>query len=142
MRVVVASVVGLALMFPLDLITVSAGGFTTDEVTGPHLGAAGLALGSAAASWVEVFLLSRLARKYLPGLAPFKNQAIKFGVPAALTFLLAALIKLPSNDLHALLTAPIIIGVSALFYSVLSFRRGIKESHLILGALRKFIYRH
>ena len=141
MRVLVASGVGLALMFPLDLVTVSAGTLTTDEVVGPHLGAVGLALGSAFASWVEVSLLSRLVQKSLPGLMPFKKQLMKFGVPAALTLLLAAVIKLPTDNLHALLSAPIIIGVSTLFYTVFSFRSGIRESDLILRPLRRFIYR-
>ena len=140
-RVLVALGVGLALMFPLDLITVSAGTLTTDEVPGPHLGAVGLALGSAFASWVEVSLLSRLVKKSLPGVMPLKKQVMKFGVPAALTFLLAAVIKLPTDNLHALLSAPIIIGVSTLFYTVFSFRSGIRESDLILRPLRRFIYR-
>ena len=140
-RVLVALGVGLALMFPLDLITVSAGTLTTDEVPGPHLGAVGLALGSAFASWVEVSLLSRLVKKSLPGVMPLKKQVMKFGVPAALTFLLAAVIKLPTDNLHALLSAPIIIGVSTLFYTVFSFRSGIRESDLILRPLRRFVYR-
>ncbi len=49
LRVTLALLIGLALMFPLDTIRIGALG----------LGAAGLALGSAVAAWVELFLLRR-----------------------------------------------------------------------------------
>ncbi len=87
-RVAMAAVVGVLLMFPLDRVSVvdgellGAGDLTAfpgplDEVLrsaggAPHLGAVGLALGSAAAAWLELVLLSRLARRSIPGLAgPF-----------------------------------------------------------------------
>ena len=52
-RVVVSAVVGLALMFPFDAFTVGEG----DDLL--RLGAAGLALGAAAGSWLEYGFLRR-----------------------------------------------------------------------------------
>ena len=140
-RVVVASLVGLSLMFPLDLLAFAEGGITTKDTQGPHLGAVGLALGSAIASWVEVFLLSRRTKRSLPKLSSLKGLLFKIGVPASLAFLLAALLKFLIGSLPALLMAPLIIGISGLFYTLVAFRSGIEESHLILRPIRKILYR-
>ena len=140
-RVLVASLVGLSLMFPLDLLAFAGGGFTTQDVEGPHLGAVGLALGSAVASWVEMLLLSRRAKRTLPELSSLKKLFFKIGVPASLAFLLAALLKFLSGSLPALLVAPLIIGISGLFYTLIAFRSGVEESHLVLRPVRKILYR-
>ncbi len=140
-RVLVASLVGLALMFPLDLVAFDQGGFTTGEVDGPHLGAVGLALGSAVASWLEVFLLSRVVRQSLPGLQSLKKLSFQIGVPAALTFLLAAVFKFLTGSFPSLLMAPMIVGISGLFYTFTAFRSGVTESHLVLSPIRRMLHR-
>ena len=140
-RVLVASLVGLSLMFPLDLLAFTEGGLTTEDIEGPHLGAVGLALGSAVASWLEVFLLSRRTKRALPELNSLKRLFFKIGVPASLAFLLAALLKFSTGSLPALLMAPLIIGISGLFYTLVSFRSGVEESHLVLRPVRKILYR-
>lgn len=63
-RVVVSAAVGLAVMFPLDGLTVARG----DEVL--RLGAAGLALGAALGSWLEYGLLRRRLRERIGAHAP------------------------------------------------------------------------
>tara|TARA_B100000427_G_C15116703_1_gene423963 strand:- start:151 stop:540 length:390 start_codon:yes stop_codon:yes gene_type:complete len=128
-------------MFPLDLLAFAGGGFTTQDVEGPHLGAVGLALGSAVASWVEMLLLSRRAKRTLPELTSLKRLFFKIGAPASLAFLLAAFLKFLSGSLPALLVAPSIIGISGLFYTLIAFRSGVEESHLVLRPVRKILYR-
>ena len=140
-RVLVASLVGLSLMFPFDLLAFTEGGLTTQDIEGPHLGAVGLALGSAIASWLEVVLLSRRVKRTLPELNSLKRFFFKIGVPASLAFLLAALLKFLTDSLPALLTAPLIIGIAGLLYTFVAFRSGVEESHLVLRPVRKILYR-
>ena len=140
-RVLVASLVGLSLMFPFDLLAFTEGGLTTQDIEGPHLGAVGLALGSAIASWLEVVLLSRRVKRTLPELNSLKRFFFKIGVPASLAFLLAALLKFLTGSLPALLTAPLIIGIAGLLYTFVAFRSGVEESHLVLRPVRKILYR-
>ncbi len=140
-RVLVASLVGLSLMFPFDLLAFNEGGLTTQDIEGPHLGAVGLALGSAIASWLEVVLLSRRVKRTLPELNSLKRFFFKIGVPASLAFLLAALLKFLTGSLPALLTAPLIIGIAGLLYTFVAFRSGVEESHLVLRPVRKILYR-
>ena len=140
-RVLVASLVGLSLMFPFDLLAFTEGGLTTQDIEGPHLGAVGLALGSAIASWLELVLLSRRVKRTLPELNSLKRFFFKIGVPASLAFLLAALLKFLTGSLPALLTAPLIIGIAGLLYTFVAFRSGVEESHLVLRPVRKILYR-
>ena len=140
-RVLVASLVGLSLMFPFDLLVFNEGALTTQDIEGPHLGAVGLALGSAIASWLELVLLSRRVKRTLPELNSLKRFFFKIGVPASLAFLLAALLKFLTGSLPALLTAPLIIGIAGLLYTFVAFRSGVEESHLVLRPVRKILYR-
>ncbi len=81
-RVVLSLAVGAGLMFPLD-------GFQVGHL---HLGAAGLALGSAAGAWVELILLRRSLTRHLgphgPGTGPVLRMvaaglvALVFGLGA------------------------------------------------------------
>jgi len=93
------------------------------------------------ASWVEMLLLSRRAKRTLPELTSLKRLFFKIGVPASLAFLLAALLKFLSGSLPALLIAPLIIGISGLFYTLIAFRSGVEESHLVLRPVRRILYR-
>ena len=140
-RVLVASLVGLSLMFPFDLLAFTESGLTTLDIEGPNLAAVGLALGSAIASWLEVVLLSRRVKRTLPELNSLKRFFFKIGVPASLAFLLAALLKFLTGSLPALLAAPLIIGIAGLLYTFVAFRSGVEESHLVLRPVRKILYR-
>jgi putative peptidoglycan lipid II flippase len=73
-RVVIAAVVGLAFMFPMDRLLIGPGGVegwsdvwalgplplsVRSNPTAPHLGAVALALGASIAAWIEYRMLSR-----------------------------------------------------------------------------------
>jgi hypothetical protein len=60
---------------------------------------------------------------------------------AALAFLVAAGLKFWLLDLPALLAAPLIVGFTGLLYTVTAQRTGVAEAHLILGPVRRRIWR-
>lgn len=71
-RVVLSATVGVALMFPLDRLAVG-------EL---RLGAAGLALGSAAGAWLEYGLLRRRLGERVPGHGPRAGRMLRLLVGA------------------------------------------------------------
>ena len=145
-RVVVAAVVGVALMFQFDEVWVLDGDFGTGTLgTGtaaaaPHLGAAGLALGSAVAAWVELGLLSGRARRAAADLPSPAGALGSLAVPASLAFLTGAAAKLLLGGLHPLLAAPLALGVAGLVYLAAAFRTGVPEAHLVLGPIRRRLW--
>ncbi|MBT3247343.1 MAG: murein biosynthesis integral membrane protein MurJ [Actinobacteria bacterium] len=141
LRVGVSAVIGLALMFPLDNYAILGGAFVSDQSTGPHLGAVGLALGSAVAAFVEAIFLIRLLRRSLPALPAVSLIFMRLAPAAALAFVVAAGLKLWLIDLPALLAAPLIVGFTGLLYTVTAQRTGVAEAHLILGPVRRRIWR-
>ena len=70
-RMIIATSIGLILMFRFDKIHILNGSLNSGSIgenLAPHLGAIGLALGSAVAAWVEFVLLSKRAQKSAPEL--------------------------------------------------------------------------
>ena len=151
-RVVVAAAVGMAVMFPLDRVVVGSDGILS--TTGPlglawalpeaeralgdavRLGAVGLALGSAVAAWTEIVLLSRRLRA---------EDAVRsaLGAPttaAAVAFAATAALKLLIGGWPLLLSAPIAAAFAVGVYTVVAYRRGVAESHLLLQPLRKALW--
>ena len=141
LRVGVSAVIGLALMFPLDNFAIMGGAFVSNQPSGPHLGAVGLALGSAVAAFVEVIFLVRLVRGSLPALPAVSLIFMRLAPAAALAFVVAAGLKLWLLDLPALLAAPLIVGLTGFLYTVMAQRSGVAEAHLILGPVRRRIWR-
>ncbi|MBL78205.1 MAG: murein biosynthesis integral membrane protein MurJ [Acidimicrobiaceae bacterium] len=145
-RVVVAAVVGVALMFQFDEVWVLDGDFGTGTLgigtaaAAPHLGAAGLALGSAVAAWVELGLLSGRARRAAADLPSPAGALGSLAVPASLAFLTGAAAKLLLGGLHPLLAAPLALGVAGLVYLAAAFRTGVPEAHLMLGPIRRRLW--
>ncbi|MBQ90409.1 MAG: murein biosynthesis integral membrane protein MurJ [Acidimicrobiaceae bacterium] len=143
-RVVVAAVVGVALMFQFDEVWVLDGDFGTGTLgtaaAAPHLGAAGLALGSAVAAWVELGLLSGRARRAAADLPSPAGALGSLAVPASLAFLTGAAAKLLLGGLHPLLAAPLALGVAGLVYLAAAFRTGVPEAHLVLGPIRRRLW--
>lgn len=143
-RVAVAAVVGLVLMFQFDEVHVLDGSFGTGGITdglAPHLGAVGLALGSAVAAWVELGLLTGRARSAAPGLHSPAGVLGSLAVPAALAFVVGAAAKIVVGGLPAVFGAPLALGVSGLVYVAASFRLDVPEAHLILGPIRRRLWR-
>lgn len=151
-RVVVAAAVGMAVMFPLDRVVVGSDGVLS--TSGPlglawalpeaeralgdavRLGAVGLALGSAVAAWTEIVLLTRQLRA---------EDAVRsaLGPPstaAAVAFAATAALKLLIGGWPLLLSAPIAAAFAAGVYTVVAYRRGVAESHLLLRPIRRALW--
>ncbi|MBC8364400.1 MAG: murein biosynthesis integral membrane protein MurJ [Actinobacteria bacterium] len=142
-RVAVAAVVGLVLMFQFDEVFVLDGAFGTGEPAGlaPHLGAVGLALGSAVAAWIELGLLSGRARSAAPDLRSPAGALGSLAVPAALAFVVGAATKFVLGGLPAVFSAPLALGVSGFVYVAASHRMKVPEAHLVLGPIRRRLWR-
>jgi putative peptidoglycan lipid II flippase len=143
-RVAVAAVVGLVLMFQFDEVHVLDGAFGTGGISdglAPHLGAVGLALGSAVAAWIELGLLAGRTRLAAPGLHSPAGALGSLAVPAALAFVVGAAAKLVVGGLPAVFGAPLALGVSGLVYVAAAFRMGVPEAQLVLGPIRRRLWR-
>jgi putative peptidoglycan lipid II flippase len=150
-RVSVAALLGLALMFPLDRLTVVDGairgwgdifalgplGEAARTSTGgvPHLGIVGLALGAAVSSWLEYRMLStavawRIGRSRLGGrwLNPISAACI-------VTALVAFGLVLVFGDLYSLISAPLILGPAALAYLGVAYALGVPEAKSMFGRI-------
>lgn len=154
LRVVISLILGLLLMFPLDRFFIS--NSTLEKVPGsitgdwgplseslralpanPHLGAAGLAVGSAAAAWIEMLFLSRkINKKITPNPSPL--SAIMKLLPAALSSVIISIIArwLLSNT-NELINCLVCVPVAVFIYIVISSKSGVKESSLLLEGLRR-----
>ncbi len=151
-RVAVAAVVGMAVMFPLDRVAVDSDGFLS--TTGPlglawalpeaerilgdpvRLGAVGLAVGSAAAAWTEIVMLARRLRA---------EEAVRaaLGAPmtaAATAFAATAALKLVIGGWPVLVSAPAAVAFAVGVYTVIAHRRGVAEAHLLLRPLRTALW--
>ncbi len=156
-RVSIAAVIGLIVMFPLDRAIVGANGVEAlgDALgfAGPleagvrrdesvvRLGAVGLAIGSAIGAWVELFLLSRLIDRRLPSLPNPARILIPPGVAAAVAFAVTAGMKLLVGDLPSLLAVVLTVGVGGAVYVFVAFRTGVKEADMVLRPARRAIWR-
>ncbi len=154
LRVVISLILGLLLMFPLDRFFIS--NSTLEKVPGsitgdwgplseslralpanPHLGAAGLAVGSAAAAWIEMLFLSRkINKKITPNPSPL-SPIMKL-LPAALSSVIISIIArwLLSNT-NELINCLVCVPVAVFIYIVISSKSGVKESSLLLKGLRR-----
>ena len=112
------------------------------ELEGPvRLGAVGLAIGSALGAWVELTLLSALVRRHVPSLPDPRHTLLRPGVAAAVSFALTAAIKLGVDGLPLLLEAVIVVAAGVAVYAVVGHRLGVRDSQLLLGPVRRLIWR-
>ena len=151
-RVAVSAAVGIVVMFPLDRVVVGPDGLlgaadafglawalpaaerALDDVV--RLGAVGLALGSAVAAWTEITLLSRRL-----GLADAVRSAL--GTPAtagAVSFAATAALKLLVDGWPVILSAPLVATAAVGAYTVVAYRSGVAEAHLLLQPLRRALW--
>jgi putative peptidoglycan lipid II flippase len=121
LRVALAVVTGLALMFPADRI-----GFST-----LRLGAAGLALGSTAGAWLEFVLLRRALRARIGAHGAATRTVLDLVLAAALAALAGVLVQLGAPSGHPVITALetllpfglVYVGVTAVLGHGLPIRR-------------------
>ncbi|MFV2038853.1 MAG: lipid II flippase MurJ, partial [Acidimicrobiales bacterium] len=148
-RVLLAAVLGFVLMLQFDRFGIVNEGVTKlgelpafdllpesirrDEGAPQRLGALGLALGSAVASWVEYVLLRRRVRAGLGRTRRYREPVLRL-LPAGLTAaVVAGGLSLVLDGLHPLLLAPAAIGSAGIAYVGLAYLRG---SHSAAALLR------
>jgi putative peptidoglycan lipid II flippase len=150
-RVSIAAVVGLAFMFPLDRLFMSAGGIDgwsdmwalgplpsaiRNDPGTPHLGVVALALGASVAAWIEYRLLStalawRIGRSRLAGrwLNPIAGScAVAGGV--------AYLLVLATDGWPSLVQAVVVLAPAGLAYMFMTRWLGIPESVSLFSRLQ------
>lgn len=120
-RVVVSSLVALAVMFPFDNIVIvgTALQVETDATSSAdflHLGAVGIALGSAVGAWLEVLLL-RLALRWRIGPVDLGGGSLPAFVTAALVgAAVGRVVDLLVGGLPTILAAGAAVGTAGLVY--------------------------
>ena len=132
-----------------------------------RLGAVGLAVGSTVAAWAEVSLLTRLLKRKLynrhtldaqtldaqttgsplqtPGSNYLRNISVYTSMASlssagGATFLTAAVLKSVVGSWPIILATPLVLSSSVFVYTVVAYRSGVAESHLILKPIRKIIW--
>ncbi len=143
-RVALAATVSIPLMFWLDRFTVAAiwpGGPVPPEAASLHLGALGLALGSAAGAWWELARLFQSARPRVegievpwPALGRMGGLALAAAVPGTLLWWI-----LP--PLHPLVLAALVLGAFAGLYLGGAALAGFPEINSWLGWLGRLTQR-
>jgi putative peptidoglycan lipid II flippase len=149
--VVLAAVIGVVLMFPLDRLVVGPDGISgwgdifvfgplpaaaRDNVAGiPHLGIVGLAIGASISDWIEYRLLSRalawrVGRTKLAG--PWLPQ---IAVGCAVTAAVAYVADLVFGDLPGIVAAVLVVGPAAAAYLALTTRLHVPEAEATLARL-------
>jgi len=152
-RVVFAAAFGAFLMLQLDRVVVLDGRITgyaelTSLVWSPlpasiredpdlplHVGAVGLALASAAASWLEWALLRRRIKSKL-GFVPQTGGALRplvLGGAIAAAMMLALEVLLA--PLPALLSMPLVVGAGGVVYVLVARSNGVTEARSLVSSV-------
>ena len=155
-RVGLAAVVGIALMFPLDRIAAHGGALLTLDGVGwfgplnagirtgspdPHLGAVGLALGSACAAWLELALLSRRCRRSVDGTSGPTAVMSRLAPATGAAVVVALGVRWATDGLPAIAAAPIGLAVAGCTYVLVASATGVEEANLVIGPLRRRLRR-
>ena len=155
-RVGLAAVVGIALMFPLDRIAAHGGALLTLDGVGwfgplnagirtgspdPHLGAVGLALGSACAAWLELALLSRRCRRSVDGTSGPTAVMSRLAPATGAAVVVALGVRWATDGLPAIAAAPIGLAVAGCTYVLVASATGVDEADLVIGPLRRHLRR-
>ena len=155
-RVGLAVVVGIALMFPLDRVAAHGGALLTLDGVGwfgplnagirtgspdPHLGAVGLALGSACAAWLELALLSRRCRRSVDGTSGPTAVMSRLAPATGAAVVVALGVRWATDGLPAIAAAPIGLAVAGCTYVLVASATGVDEADLVIGPLRRRLRR-
>jgi len=153
LRVALAAAVGVALMFPLDRIAVhgavldlvaTEGGWFGPLGSGirsgspdPHLGAVGLALGSAVAAWMELALLARRCRTAVPGLPGPSAVMSRLAPATAVAVVVALAVRWGASGLPDVALAPLGLLLAGAAYVLVARATGVAEADLVLAPVRR-----
>jgi len=150
-RVGLAAAIGLVLMFPMDRVTVHAGELLAIDGHGwfgplgegirsgspdPHLGAVGLALGSAVAAWTELALLSRRTRLSAGVTSGPTSVMGPLASPVASAVVIAVAARWATDGLPAVAAAPLSLLAAGSGYVAVAAATGVAEAHALLDALK------
>jgi putative peptidoglycan lipid II flippase len=148
MSVILAAVIGLVFMFPLDRLVVGPNGIEgwSDIFTfGPlpeaardnaadvaHLGIVGLAIGAAVSRWVEYRLLSRalawrIGRTHLAG-----RWLNPIAVGCAAAAVVAVVAEALFGELPSLVALVLVLGPAGLVYVTITRRLGVPEAGIMV----------
>lgn len=136
-RVVISTAVAVPLMFLLDRVQVGSVVGLRIQADPLYLGAAGLAIGSAAGAWVELLVLGRYLRKRL-GRFPFPltRVARMLGL-SVLSAIPALLLWYALPAWHVVFLAVAVVGLYGLTYLSISYVAGFQELSFWTGRLRR-----
>ena len=103
----------------------------------PHLGAVGLAVGSAIAAWVEmVFLARKTNKKVTPESSPY-SPMVKL-LPATFSALMISIIaRWLLSDANAAINCLVCIPAATLAYIAVSSKNGVQESVVLLEGVKR-----
>jgi putative peptidoglycan lipid II flippase len=149
LRVLVAAVVGSALMIQFEPVTIRsliipAGVFADFRVAGLPLGPVGLALGAAAGAWLEWALLHRALAKRIGAVGAGGSHLVKMfiaAVSAAAAGYGAGYIatQIVSVSLPPVPMAALVVGVFGLVYFLIARALGLTEAQVVMDSvLRRF----
>ena len=156
LRVGLAAVVGVTLMFPLDRLAVHGGELLSLDGVGwlgplgsgirsgspdPHLGAVGLALGSACAAWLELALLSRRCRRSIPGTSGPTAVMSRLAPATGAAVIVALLARWATDGLPAIAVAPIGLALAGGTYVLVAAATGVAEASLVTDLVRRRLRR-
>ena len=152
LRVTLAAVLGFALMLQFDrygLVSAQVDklgdlpassllpkSVRIDEEAPQRLGAVGLALGSAVASWVEYAILRVRVRRSLQTTRRYRDPATDLLPAGVLAAASGALLSYLLDDVSPLLAAPIVVGVSGAAYVLFAYWRGSPSAAALLRSVR------
>ena len=157
-RVAVAAVLGVLLMFQLDRVVVLAGELhnlgdlpsalrplservrSDDDIL--RLGAAGLALASAAAAWLELGLLRARLRRQVGNVAPIGPSMTRLVPPAVVAGLVLITLRALLGDLPSLLAFVLVVVPGGVVYLAVARELGVVEVEMVLGPVRRALRRY
>jgi peptidoglycan biosynthesis protein MviN/MurJ (putative lipid II flippase) len=154
-RVGLAAVVGVTLMFPLDRLAVHGGELLGLDGVGwfgplgsgirsgspdPHLGAVGLALGSACAAWLELALLSRRCCRSIDGTSGPPAVMARLAPATGAAVVVALLARWATDGLPAIAVAPIGLALAGGAYVLVAAATGVAEAGLITDPIRRRLH--
>lgn len=153
-RLLIAAAIGLALMFLADRFQVADGvieqveplafGPLETEVRdseGAHrLGSVGLAAGGAIAAWMEFALLRRRITKQA-GSVGARTTLLTLAPVVAIVAPVALLLARVTSGMHALIAAPIVVGIAGLVYVTLAVRAQSRTAIELVATARSLVSR-
>jgi hypothetical protein len=146
-RVVVAFVVGVALMVQFEPVTVfglaiPAGSLSSFDALGLPLGPLGLAVGASLGAWIEWVLLKRALAAHVgvrlgAGAAPLARMFAAASAAAAGAYAAGRAL----TGVHALLEAAVVAAVLGALYLALALALRLPEARAVQNAIRRSLRR-